>query len=563
LTQPEIERFPTKPADAAARSGVATRPNDRLAFDSHQNPVLAATNDGVMDWDLATGAIHYSERWKSLLGYEDHELTDSPSLWKEFSHPDDVAEAERQLLDHIESLWPFAHTWRMRHKNDDWRWSLCRAVTLQDDAGVPQRCICVFTDVTDQVLAEKRVAELGRRVELLLVSAGEGFLGVDASGMVSFANPAAVQLLEHGTTNLVGMALGRVVAHGCPLDQPCAPSTCPILAPLVSGLPNRVAGATFGRNGGGSFSADYVSTPSRDDDRIVGVVLTFRDVTDQRRMESQRMQGQKLEALGQLAAGVAHEINTPMQYVGDNVSFLHGAFADLLSVVATYRGAITDLKADPAQAELVARMEEAEAASDLAYLTEMVPKAIDSAQEGIDRVRKIVAAMKAFSHPGRSEKMFEDLNEAVDCTATISANVWKHVARMEKVLDTALPKVSCLVGEVNQVILNLIVNAAHAIGDAHKAAADGSEELGLIRIETGIKDGFAEIRVSDTGGGIPEAIRHRLFEPFFTTKEVGRGTGQGLTLARSIIVDNHGGYLNFTTELGKGTTFVVGLPLDS
>jgi signal transduction histidine kinase len=431
---------------------------------------------------------------------------------------------------------------------------------VQDDGGVPLRCIAVFADVTDQVLAEKRVAELGRRIELLLVSAGEGFLGVDDHATVTFANPAALQLLGHAQANVVGKTLGEVVAHGCPPERACRPDHCPILAPFASGLPNRVSNATFGRLGEPSFSADYVSTPARDEERIVGVVLTFRDVTEQRRLEAQRMQGQKLEALGQLAAGVAHEINTPMQYVGDNVAFLHDSFADLLRLVETYRGVVAELKGDDAHAELVARVEEGEAAADLSYLAEMVPKAIDSAQEGIGRVRKIVAAMKAFYHPGRTEKTPENLNEAVECTATISANVWKHVAAMEMALDPQLPRVSCLLGEVNQVILNLIVNAAHAIADANASAGSG-DHLGLIRIETGVKDGFAEIRVSDTGGGIPEAVRHRLFEPFFTTKEVGRGTGQGLTLARSIIVDRHGGFINFTTEVGQGTTFVVGIPV--
>jgi PAS domain S-box-containing protein len=553
LNRSAAQTAPTEPPAAPSSS-------DKLAFDAAHNPVLAATNDGVMDWDLTTGAIRYSERWKSLLGYEDHELADAPELWKELSHPDDVVETEMLLRDHVQSLWPFAHTWRMRHKNGDWRWSLCRTVTTQDDAGVPLRCIGVFTDVTDQVLAEKRLAELGRRIELLLVSAGEGFLGVDERALVTFANPAALQLLGRGQTNVVGMTLAQVVDHGCPPDRPCRPDHCPILAPLSSGLPNRVSNATFGRVGSPAFSADYVSTPARDDERIVGVVLTFRDVTEQRRMEAQRMQGQKLEALGQLAAGVAHEINTPMQYVGDNVFFLHDAFADLLRLIETYRGVLGELKAEAAHTDLVERAEEGESTADLSYLAEMVPKAIDSAQEGIGRVRKIVAAMKAFSHPGRTEKSPENLNEAIECTATISANVWKHVATMEMALDPDLPRVSCLLGEVNQVVLNLIVNAAHAIADARAKDGD-SDKLGLIRIATGVKDGFAEIHISDSGGGIPEAVRHRLFEPFFTTKEVGRGTGQGLTLARSIIVDRHGGFINFTTELGKGTTFVVGLPL--
>jgi signal transduction histidine kinase len=167
--------------------------------------------------------------------------------------------------------------------------------------------------------------------------------------------------------------------------------------------------------------------------------------------------------------------------------------------------------------------------------------------------------MKEFSHPGSAEKAAADLNRAIEGTVTISANTWKHVAHMEMNFDPSLPKVNCHLGEINQVVLNLIVNAAHAISDVRTKSA--TDAMGTIRIETSVKDGFAEIRISDTGGGIPEHVRHRLFEPFFTTKEVGRGTGQGLTLARSIAVDRHGGFINFNTEIGKGTTFVVGLPI--
>jgi PAS domain S-box-containing protein len=521
--------------------------------------VLSATNDGVMDWNLVTGEIRYSERWKTLLGYEKHELDDSPALWRELSHPDDLPQVEAALRDHLENQWPLAHTWRMKHKNGGWRWSLCRAVTLQNSENAPFRCVSVFTDVTDQVLAEQRLSELTRRNELLLGSAGEGFLGIDVDATISFANPAAAQLLGCQRADLVGNAFFRVVPHGCPSDRACTAATCPIMRPFADGSVNRGANGTFGRKDGSAFAVDYVCTPAREDARVVGVVLTFRDVTEQRRIEAQLLQGQKLEAIGQLAAGIAHEINTPMQYIGDNTSFLDTGFQDLMALVREYRDLLATLAVDPAQADLVARATAAEETADVGYLEESIPTAVAAAQEGIARVRKIVYAMKEFSHPGHAEKKASDLNRGIESTLTISAATWKHVAVVETDLDPALPPVTCHLDELNQVVLNLIVNAAHAIGDVAAKRPDAAP--GVIGIRTLVKDGFAEIRVTDTGGGIPEHVRHRIFEPFFTTKEVGRGTGQGLTLARSVVVEKHGGYLNFTTELGKGTTFVVGLPL--
>jgi signal transduction histidine kinase len=176
----------------------------------------------------------------------------------------------------------------------------------------------------------------------------------------------------------------------------------------------------------------------------------------------------------------------------------------------------------------------------------------------VKRVANIVNAMKEFAHPGKVEKSPCDLNKEFETTITISANVWKYVAEMERNFDPDLPQVRCHANEINQVLLNLIVNASHAIGDA---VGDGSNGRGLIRVATSAKDGYVELRVSDSGTGIPVAVRSRIFDPFFTTKEVGRGTGQGLAIARNTVVDKHGGTLDFETELGKGTTFIVRLPL--
>ncbi|MCP9447511.1 MAG: HAMP domain-containing histidine kinase [Nitrospira sp.] len=195
--------------------------------------------------------------------------------------------------------------------------------------------------------------------------------------------------------------------------------------------------------------------------------------------------------------------------------------------------------------------------ADLDYVTEEIPRAIAQTMEGVDRVAKIVRAMKDFAHPGGDEKAFGDLNKAIESTVTVTRNEWKYVADLKTDLAPDLPLVPCLLSEFNQVIMNMIVNAAHAIGDVVK----GTGRKGVIAI-TSRRDGqFAEIRIADTGTGIPEQIRHKIFDPFFTTKEVGKGTGQGLAIARSVVVDKHRGSITVESEVGKGTTFIVRLPL--
>ncbi len=556
---------PVAPVAPVAPGGSGSAAADQrliLGSPSLLGLILSATNDGFMDWNLATGVIEYSERWKAQLGYEEPELPDSPDLWRTLSHPDDIGEAESLLRDHTDNLWPFAYTWRMRHKNGDWRWLLCRAVTTHDARGVANRCVCVFTDLTDQVSTERRLAELTRRSDLLLASAGEGLVGIDFEGRITFANPAALEILGHSEDGLAGCRFSQVISHGCPADRPCTFAACPILRPFSDGGAHKSTNVRFGRKSGPPVLVDFLCTPAIEQKVVVGVVLTFRDVTEQRRVEAQQMQGQKLEALGQLSAGIAHEINTPMQFIGDNVAFLGPAFSDLLKLVGQYREALQVLQASVRQPELFGRIAQAEAAADLDYLTASIPGAIASTRDGVLRVSKIVYAMKEFSHPGRTEKSFTDLNKAVECAATISANAWKHVARLELKLAPDLPNVKCHSGEINQVILNLIVNAAHAIEDVVLPGGPGVP-LGTLTIETLVRAGFAEIRISDTGAGVPESVRDRLFEPFFTTKGVGRGTGQGLTLARSIVVERHGGFITFDTVLGEGTRFTVGLPLSS
>ena len=269
-----------------------------------------------------------------------------------------------------------------------------------------------------------------------------------------------------------------------------------------------------------------------------------RELLERERMKDELRMAHKLEAVGQLAAGIAHEINTPIQYVADSVSFLGEAFTELQGYVHGYRKVLADRGVpDPIDAE-----------ADLAYLGEHGPAAVERAHTGLERVASLVRAMKEFGQPGQRERTWADLNRAIEITLTVTSAEHNRVADLELALGE-LPQVSCHIGEISQVFLHLIVNAAHAIDDARTPPARGT-----ITIKTWREPDAVLISIADTGVGIPEAIQGRIFDPFFTTKAVGRGSGQGLAIARSIVVDRHGGTLTFETAVGCGSTFLVRLP---
>ena len=292
----------------------------------------------------------------------------------------------------------------------------------------------------------------------------------------------------------------------------------------------------------------------------IGILVIGADITQRIALEEQLRQAQKLESIGQLAAGIAHEINTPTQYIGDNVQFLKDAFQDLRPLLANYDRLLVAAKGGSLTGETVEEVSVAVEHADLGYLLEEIPKAIEQTLEGVSRVSKLVGAMKDFSHPGTKEKVGLDLNRAIESTLTVARNEWKYVADMETDYDPSLPIVSCLPGEFNQAILILIVNAAHAIADV---IAEGGLEKGKIKVQTRNCPEWDEVRIQDTGSGIPEKIRASIFDPFFTTKEIGKGTGQGLAIARSVVVDKHQGTIDFETEEGCGTTFIIRLPCET
>jgi signal transduction histidine kinase len=280
------------------------------------------------------------------------------------------------------------------------------------------------------------------------------------------------------------------------------------------------------------------------------------DVTEARRMVRELAQGQKLESVGRIAAGVAHEINTSVQFISDSVRFVRHALRDVPHALADYRALAAGALSGKDVTAAAKKAAETDEAADVDYFLKNAPDALDRALEGIGRMGSVVRSMTEFAHPDSRTKADIDLNRAIRTTLNMARNEYKSVAELETDFGD-IPTVHCHAGDINQVVLNLVLNAAHAISDV----VNGTSAKGCIAVRTRAIGGYVEISIRDTGDGIPEDVRGRIFEPFVTTKEVGRGTGQGLALSRGIVVDTLNGSLHFETETGKGTTFIIRLPV--
>ncbi|HYE07982.1 MAG TPA: ATP-binding protein [Planctomycetota bacterium] len=385
-------------------------------------------------------------------------------------------------------------------------------------------------------LANAQLVAANRETEMLLSSLSAILIGIDAGGLIVRWNDAAAVAFGTPLAEAIGMRWDLAAVVAAPDRLACAIASARSTRAGVA-----VEDLRFRRaDGSDGLLAVNVSPGHHADGRSAdAVVILATDSTTRRLMEAQLAHGQKMESVGHLAAGVAHEINTPIQYVGDNLQFLQKSFAEIDGM----------LRAAPSPATPIT-------AERLAYLLLEIPTAIGQSLEGVDHIAAIVRAMKDFSHPDSDAKQHTDLNRAIATTLAVSRNEYKYVADVVTDLDPQLPHVPCHPGIVNQALLNVIVNAAHAIADAGRG-----ERRGRIAISTAVRDGMAEIRIADDGVGIREADKGRIFDPFFTTKAIGRGTGQGLYLAHAAIVAKHAGTIACESDRGVGTTFTIRLPL--
>jgi len=483
------------------------------------------------------GNIEYANpKTTEITGYTFEELKGKNSRILKSGHTSE--EEYRQLWATIPTG-EWHGTFHNKKKNGELFWETASIRPILDASGKPTHYLAVKEDVTARKLAENKIAWLASFPE----QNPNPIVEIEVpSGVVQYVNPVARDLFP----DLHQQGLAHAWLAG--LEQ------------LAEGLTR--ADEHEARRDVTVDDRCWARTiqylPEARRVRVYGTDITdFKRAEEAlRQSERQLLLAQKLESIGHLAAGIAHEINTPIQYIGDNSRFLDEAFRDLIRFVES-RAELASAPRNPGRADLVTAPERTAHDVDVDYLRAEIPKATEELLGGVAQVARIVRAMREFSHPGPVEKAPVDINRAIESTILVSKHEWKYVAVVTTDFDPELPPVPCVGGEFNQVILNLIVNAAHAIGDVVR----GSDRKGSIRIGTRRDGGWVEVRVSDTGAGIPEDIRARIFTPFFTTKEVGKGTGQGLAIAHSVIVKKHQGTLHFESEIGVGTTFVVRLPL--
>lgn len=438
-------------------------------------------------------------------------------------------------------------------------WTSTSKMPLFNSAG---KCIGTFGishDISRLMEAERARSNAHRDSEPFINSVPFILIGLDIGGRVQRWNPAAAQVFGIANAAAVGKSFGSCGIKwlgDCDIDSE------------IRSLTGQATPARwdlrFEKAGEERLLGITLRWITRLDGDRSELLIVGADVTERKRADDEKLaleahlrQAQKLEAIGQLAAGIAHEINTPIQYVGDNTTFFRDSWGSVANMLTAARQLREELKSGTVSQETIDDFDRCSKTADVDYLAQEVPQAIDQTLEGVQCVAKIVSAMKEFSHPGSLEKRAVDLNRAIETIITISRNEWKYVAEMETNLDPELPLVPCLAGEINQVLLNLVVNASHAIADVPRE--DG--RLGTITLSTRSDGDKVEISVADTGTGIPDHVRDKVFDPFFTTKEVGKGTGQGLMLAHSVVVKKHGGRIWFDSELGKGTTFFIRLPI--
>ncbi|MEN1679576.1 MAG: ATP-binding protein [Planctomycetota bacterium] len=517
---------------------------------------MDAAELATWQWDTETGHVEYGAYWPQLVGKPRRLVEPTLAELVGRVHPQEAADVKR----HFEALANDDHLkgvdleFRIRRESREYRWVHFRGQVIQESVpGVPRVMAGVISDVNDRREAQARSEALTR----LLDAASAELVVLDA---------ATLQIIEVSGDVCHGSGQAHDELVGSSLHTLLIPESFQaFIEALQSDEASTAAGAALewrwdadeGKSrtvAGRVQRTTYLGSPA--------VVLHGVDVTERQQLEARLAQARKLESIGQLAAGVAHEINTPMQYVNSNVEFLKEAVPEVLDLVEQLKLTFSDSKLP---AEVNRRVTQLDKMFSEAHYTDLehdVNAALDDCAMGIGRVVEIVRAMKEFSHPGTDEHTSANLNELLASAATVSKSQWKAVADLHLDLDEDLPLVTCLAAELSQVFLNLIINAADAVGDALASAPlDDLSRLGEIWVRSRQVNAGVIIEVEDTGPGVPEEIRDRLFDPFFTTKDVGQGSGQGLAISHDVVVNKHGGSLSVASTPGEGACFRIVLPI--
>lgn len=455
---------------------------------------------------------------------------------------DEISSLGNAINEMLQSL--EAADYRLRHSRDE-----LEKLIEDRTAELVQVNLDLKHEITEHELGRKALSEAYNEIHLIISSISSIMIGVDNNGMVTLWNDVASKLLSLSSDDVVGLDFFALPINWNREKIAQEAAEC-----VKSNKNIRMADILLRHQTDGIRILGITLTPLfLKDKEHPGFLLIGADITERRLLEDQVGRSNKLEAIGQLAAGVAHEINTPTQLVGSNLRFLGQQLDTILGWLDKLHQQKDAAKTESKIPSLIMGSEKDVTLAQLEYFKQEAPKAIEQSLEGIDRISHIVTAMRFFTHPGSENKEIADLNQIIQNAISLSRNEWKIIAEIKTDLDPNLPGVECLPIELSQVVLNIIINAIHAIQDS-------GEEKGQIVIVSRQAGELIEVSITDNGTGIPKEIQSKIFDPFFTTKDIGRGTGQGLAIAYTVIVKKHGGTLEFESETGKGTTFIIRLP---
>mgnify|MGYP001181000754 CR=1 FL=1 len=532
-----------------ARDGAPPARHPLLSYEE----IVERTSDIVFVLDSEATILWCNRAIESVLGYRREELIGCSGL---------------ELLS-VKSLLPTRETWRRLERRELTHARGLMALRTKDGQEVVLDTVVWYVerdgevvgfhgiarDVTETRLLRRQLRDAYEELATVIDSLNSVLIAVDETDRVRLWNRAAQDVFGFQRD----WVRGQEIPLEAMVDGQAEAFRRALAAAHQEGRTTRLDDVRYRRPNGELGVLGVTVVPCRWPEGEAGAVITAADVTERRLLERELARAQKLEGIGQLAAGIAHEINTPTQFVGDNLRFLQEATSGLSTIARLGRELVQAARNGTLEPALLERFEAAWEEADVDFLLEEAPQAVSQGLEGVARVTKIVQAMRDFAHPGSAdEKVPLDLNKAIESTVTVARNEWKYHAELELDLDPSLPPVPVIPSDFNQVVLNLVVNAAHAVSDA----VGDSGRKGKITVRSRLRGRWAEVRVEDTGCGIPEDIRDRIFDPFFTTKPPGRGTGQGLAICHTAVVERHGGSITVESEVGKGTTFIVRLPVE-
>lgn len=430
---------------------------------------------------------------------------------------------------------------------------------LVDAQSGHQKAVAELETQLDAIRAEllattENLAKREERLRQIINTANDAFFATDIAGIIHEWNGTAETLFGWTQKEMIGKTISSV-ARPNESDNSNDGQSC--LTAILGALGEQQRGEIIGiHRDGHRFPVEASISVMVDEESFIFNAF-IHDISSRTELQNQLTQSQKLESIGQLAAGIAHEINTPTQYIGDNLEFLQDTFTGLTKLISSYQAALDAARLGPVDPQVFEKIDLAAKDADLDFVIEETPDVLAAAIDGVKRISNIVNAMKNFAHPGVDAMTTIDLNKSITSTATVCQSEWRYVAELTTDFDPNLPPVPCLPGELNQVFLNIIVNAAHALDES----SEPQKSKGEIHIKTTQDDKHAIITIADNGPGIPDDIRAKIFDPFFTTKEVGKGSGQGLSISRSVVVDKHHGELTATPNDTGGTTFTIKIPL--